>query len=125
MAVENPVHFKIGYEDSLDAKKNILYSQVSLLNLVKIVKRYKAWRAGELEIKSQLFKSMGEMDLSIKKAKSYLPYLKMPEEEKAPAEPQPKKGKKETAAVKNDSDADDELNSQLQNIQDRLNSLSQ
>jgi hypothetical protein len=122
MVAENPVYFRIGYDESLDAKKDILYSEMSLLNMVKIIKRYKAWRVGELEIKSQLFKDMKELNLAMRKIKTSLPFLNMPEEKEEKEEPQ--KGKKGIKVVKKGEEADEELRFQLEDIQNKLNAIT-
>jgi hypothetical protein len=119
MADENPVYFKLEYDESLESKKDILYSDMSLLNLLKIIKRYEAIRLEELRIKSQVYKYAKELELAVKKMKSSLPLLKIPEKEKR------EELKKGADITRKREDFDDDLKSQLQEIQKRLNSLSQ
>jgi hypothetical protein len=118
MANENPVYLKLEYWESLEGKKDILNSEMSLLNLLKIIKKYSAIRTEELEIKSRVYRRMKELVLAMKKVKSSFPFVKVPE-----------KGKKEefeeeVYVTKKGEDFDEDLKSQLQEIQKRLDSLN-
>jgi hypothetical protein len=119
MIDENPVYFKLDYNESLESKKDILYSEMSLLSLLKIIKKYNVWRSGELEAKTQLYKRIKELELAVKKIKTSLPFLKIPEKEKK------EELKKEVKIIKKDEDLDYDLKLQLQEIQNKLDSLNQ
>lgn len=118
MADENPVYFKLEYGESLESKKDILYSEMSLLSLLKIIKKYNSWRSDEMVLKAQAYKQIKELGLLVKKMKSSLPFLKIPEKEKK------EELKKEVSTTRKKEDSDDALKSQLQEIQNRLDSLS-
>jgi hypothetical protein len=118
MADENPVYYRLGYDESLESKKDILYSEMSLLNLIKIIKKYNGIRAEELKARAQAFKKMKELELSVKKLNSALPFLKIPEKEKR------EELKKEVDTARKKEDFDEDLKLQLKDIQSRLDSLS-
>jgi hypothetical protein len=119
MVAENPVYFKLEYDESLESKKDILYSEISLLNLLKIIKKYNTIRSEELKIKSQVYTSIKELNLAMKKMKSSLPFLKIPEKEKR------EELKKEVDITRKREDFDYDLKSQLQEIQNKLDFLNQ
>ena len=47
-------HVKFEYEETLNAKKNLLYSELNLLQTAKRVRNYKLLRKKELELKNRL-----------------------------------------------------------------------
>jgi hypothetical protein len=118
MVDENPVYFKLEYDESLESKKDILYSEMFLLNLLKIIKKYNAVRFEELKVKSQAYKGIKELNLTVKKMKSSFPFLKIPEKEKR------EELEKEVDIIRKRENFDDNLKSQLQEIQKKLDSLS-
>ena len=117
---ENPVYFKLGYDESINSKKDLLFSELSFLTILKIMKRYNLLRTEELKIKSEMYKIMRELDVSMQKTKSVFPFLKIPErarrKEIIKIEP--------TEGIKSPEETFDEnLEAQLRNIQARLNSI--
>jgi len=74
MEKENPVYLKLGYYESLGAKRDILSSQASLLNVIKIMRRYNSLREEELRIKANLHKQIKELNSKVKETKSYFPF---------------------------------------------------
>ncbi len=117
MDEQNPVYLRLRYNESLESKKNILSSEISLLNIIKIARRYHSFRIEELRIKDDLYKSIKKLGLLIRKSKSTLPFLKPPQkkEEEKPVL------KKEKIKVK--QNVDEKLESQLKDIQEKLKSM--
>lgn len=118
---ENPVHLKLGYYESLEAKRDLLSSEMSFLNLLKIMKRYNALRLEEMRLKSELYKAIRELDLSLKKTKSSFPFIKIPESAK-----REEIVKRETFSrqIKPTREIlDENLESQLKSIQDKLRAI--
>lgn len=76
---ENPVYLKLGYDESIKSKKDLLFSELSILTILKIMKRYNLLRTEELRIKSEIYRLTRELDLSMRKTKSVFPFLKIPE----------------------------------------------
>jgi len=127
MEGENPVYLKFGYYESLGAKRSVLSSQVSLLNLVKIMRRYNTLRKEELRIKSNLSKSIKELNAKVKETKSYFPFFEIPAKLRR-KEPKIEREKTiqriETPETKPATEKyDRSLESELQHIQNRLREI--
>ena len=116
MEEENPLYFGMDSYESVEAKKNLLSAEMFLLNMIKIIRRYNLLRAEELGIKFQIYKSVKKLDAAVKKTNSSFPFLKIPQ----------KTGeelvRKEAKTIKEKFDED--LESQLREIQERLKSIS-
>jgi len=114
MTKENPVYFKLEYSESIESKKDILSTEVSLLNLIKYLKRYNSLRTEEFKVKSQIYGAIKKMNLNMRKTQSSFPFLKIPNVIK-----RDNITKKEIPKEKFDQD----LESELREIQNRLASL--
>lgn len=128
MEKENPVYLKLGYYEGLGAKREMLSSQVSLLNLVKIMRRYNTLRQEELRMKSRIYKEIKELNAKVKETKSYFPFFEIPEKlrkrehiikvkKEEPVKTIPLEKKIEIKK------ADIDLEMQLKDIQDRLKAI--
>jgi hypothetical protein len=116
MEQKNPVYVKMGYDESLESKKNILSTEVSLLNLIKSIKAYHYIQLQELKIKAEIYKTIKELNLTMRKTKSAFPFFKIPET----------KSRREisvTREVITKEKVDNNLESELREIQNRLASL--
>lgn len=120
MKEKNPVYLRLGYDESIKSKKDLLFSELSLLTILKRIKTYNALRSEELRLKSDMYKAIRELDISIRRTKSTFPFLKIPERVK----------RKEIAKIESVEEIkpvreifDEDLESQLKNIQERLKSI--
>jgi len=113
---ENPVYIQLGYDESIESKKDFLSSELFLLNIIKIIKRYNSLRMQELDIKSQMYKAVRDLDASIRKMKSAFPFIKIPEKTRR------EEIMKIEAPIRREN-FDENLESQLRNIQDKLKSM--
>jgi len=117
----DPVYLKLEYDEAVKTKKDLLLSELSLLTILKIIKEYNTLRAEELRLKSNIYKAIRELDMSIRKTKSSFPFLKIPEKLK----------RKEIAKIESAEEIkpmkemifDEDLESQLKSIQERLKSI--
>jgi len=117
----DPVYLKLEYDEAVKTKKDLLLSELSLLTILKIIKEYNTLRAEELRLKSNIYKAIRELDMSIRKTKSSFPFLKIPEKLK----------RKEIAKIESAEEIkpmkemifDEDLESQLKSIQERLKSM--
>ena len=116
MEQKSPVYFKIEYENSIDSKKEVLSTEVSLLNLLKTIKRYHAIRIEELKIKTEISRSIKHLDSYIKRSKSSFPFFKVPKTKRKEYIPL------ETKMPLEKEDTD--LETELKAIQEKLNSLN-
>ncbi|VVB82315.1 Uncharacterised protein [uncultured archaeon] len=113
----NPVYVKLEYNESLESKKDLLSSEISFLNLIKIMRRYNALRQEEFLIKLKIDRSLKALDLAVKKTKSTFPFLKIPKQAR-----REEINKKEIVTINKES-FDRDLESQLRDIQERLISI--
>jgi hypothetical protein len=117
MSDENPVYLKLEYDESLESKRDILSSEMFLLNIIKIIKRYDSLREEELELKNQLYKNIKEFNTLLKKARVSFPFLKLPENLKR------EDIRTDSREIKKGKYADEDLESQLRQIQEKLRDM--
>lgn len=119
MTSENLIHIKLEYGEALQLKRDILSTEMGLLKTAKIIRIYGNSRSEELRLKLILYKKIREVKINIGKLQKILPKLKVPEilkrDEKNEFSSKPKTRKR--------TYSDDSLESQLQEIQNRLNEL--
>lgn len=112
---DSPLYFGIGRYESIESKKNLLSSEMSVLNIIKIARKYHALRKEEMEIRNRIYKTIKELDIALKKTKASFPFLKIPERAKR------EEIKKEIKIEK--QDFDENLEIELRKIQERLKSI--
>jgi hypothetical protein len=111
---ENPVYVRLGYYESIESKKNLLSSEMSLLNIIKIARRYNSLKQEELDLKNKIYKAVRELDASLRRTRDTFPFFKVPQITK-------KEEVKKEIVTKDRYDKDLEL--QLKEIQDKLKSI--
>jgi len=111
---DNLVYAKFEYYEALESKRDILSAEMSVLNVMKRMRKYHSLRIKELDKKKQLVKEVKELEMSIKKSRASLPMTEVQ-----------KKIKREEFEIKPSKikSADNDLEYQLREIQDRLKSL--
>lgn len=117
MSSENVIHIRLDYVEALKAKRSILSSELSSLNIAKRIARYRAIRMEELGLKSRLYGKMKEAKLNIKKLQSILPNPKVPRLVRR--EQAMEKNLEKDEILHNEGD----IESQLREIQRRLERL--
>ena len=117
MKNENLIHVKLEYGEALQSKKDVLSSEMNLLRIAGIIKKYRIFRLEELKIKSKLHRKIKEVITNMGKIQIILPELKIPEILKKTEETE------EPEIQIKEKKYDANLESQLQEIQDKLNSL--
>jgi len=119
MTSENSIYLKLENREALQLKKDLLITEMGLLKIAKIIRNYGYFRSEELRLKLVLSKKMREVKMNIGKLQKVLPKLKVPEilrkgeETHHPTKPEMKKS----------IPIDESLETQLQEIQNRLNEL--
>jgi len=117
MAAEDVVHIRVEYDEAINGKRGVLSSELYALRAAKAINRYHALRVAELNVKNKIYMKMKETRATIKQIQSFLPVPRIPkiirrtQKEELQAEAKP------TAATEN-------IESQLSEIQKRLNALS-
>lgn len=117
---KDPVYIKLEYDESVQSKKELLLLELSLLTLLKEIKRYSSLRLEELSMKSSLYKTIRELSISMKKTMSTFPFLKIPEQAKRNEIIRKEKPKE---IIQTKEIFDEDLESQLKSIQDRLKTI--
>ena len=123
---ENLNQLKFNYDEALNSKRDILYSQRSLITIAKIIKNYLSLKDQELNVKLELHKKLRETSTGIRKLQKLIPDVKIPkilrkegyEGEEDKKEEFRKPIKKEKYPV-----YDNDIESQLQEIQGKLQNL--
>lgn len=113
---KNPVYIRFGYDEAIESKKEVLSSEMSLLNIMKIMRRYNSLRNEELKMKTQMYKMVKDLNIAVRKTRTAFPFLKIPQKAK-----REEVVNKEVTIPKEHFDAD--LEAQLKDIQERLKSI--
>jgi len=78
MKEENLIHIKLDYGEVLQSKKDILYTEMDLLRILKIIKKYRASRMKELELKLEIQSTLKEIKRGINYIETAFPKIKVP-----------------------------------------------
>ncbi len=119
---EDLIHIKLEYEEGVESKKDILYSEMELLKIAKVIKRYHVLRLEELNNKINLCNKIKDTKKDITKLNSILPLLKIPSILKKEEMHEKEKPEEITKQVK-EKHYDLSIESQLQEIRDKLQAL--
>ena len=124
---EKLIHIKFEYEEAVQAKKDILFSQANLLRMAKAMKNYNTFRSEELKLKIKAHKKIKELLTDIGKLQQIVPKIKIPEILQKNFE-EDFEGSKEKSSVKIKIPAektryDKDIETQLAEIQEKLRSL--
>lgn len=114
---ENLIYVKLDYQEAIQSKKDVLLSEMGILKISKIIKRHHFLRLKESNLKLKLSKRIKEINMNIRKLQANLPKIKIPEILKKDSE--------EIGNIEKTKEIqyDKSLELQLQQIQDKLNSL--
>jgi len=120
MAEKNSlIHIKLESEEAVTSRTAILSSQIILLKILKKVSEYKDYRAKEFELKSQMYNKIRELRITIGNLEKVLPKLKLPKTLKK----QEEKKEPQYAPQKKKTPYDFNIETQLQEIQRKLDAL--
>ena len=61
----NPVHVKLEYNEALNAKKTLLYSEMDFLNLLKNLRRYSIIKKEQEKVKQMLNRELRKIELEV------------------------------------------------------------
>lgn len=107
------IHVRTEYEEALQGKKELLSTQVNLLELLKKLKNYKILRKRELILKTKLKKSLSSLNSEINQTYGFFPAQETAES----IEIKKTETKEETARQKG-------IEKELQDIREKLAKLS-
>jgi len=121
----SPVHIKLENNEAVETKRNVLIAEMNLLKILKIMRKYQILKAKELKLKEKMRLNMNSSIINIGKLQHMLPKGKMPhilkEDEEAKRKIQTYKPKDKKAEL--EKKRYDDLELELQQIQEKLNSL--
>ena len=117
---EHFLHLKFEYNEALESKRDILYSEKTLISMGRKIKGYGMLRSEELKLKAKLQKKIMEAVNVMKKIHKIMPKVKIPEmlregENRAFSKP---------VVKRKTDDVDSDIEFQLQEIQRKLNALN-
>lgn len=121
---DNLIHVRFEYEEALEAKKDILSSEMGILKISRIMKKYHLLRIDEFRNKTKLLKKITELKSSITGLQQALPKIKIPrilEKEISEKEKEPERIKKIREEKYGEEEGD--LESQLRKIQEKLREI--
>lgn len=118
MPSENLIHIKLEREEALEAKRDILASQIVLLKILKRINNYRVHRARESELRLTLNKKIKELKAGIGNLQRTLPQLKVPKVLNKGANIEEKRAAKTSVGIQDLS-----IEGQLQEIQRKLDDL--
>jgi len=78
------IHLRLEADEALDSRRNLLLTEINLLNLRKIISEYLKLRKEEFLKKQELKKKLKELVNDINKLKEELPKTRLPKIEKKP-----------------------------------------
>ena len=115
---DNFIHVKLEYGEVLTSKKEILASEMDIINIMKSMGRYVFLRQKELDLKSQFYREIKKIVINLRLLETSLPHIRVPKM----LMPEVEKQKPEEKKIKTMSE--DGLESQLRDIQRKLRSIS-
>lgn len=124
---EDAVHIKLDIQEGIQSRKDVLSTMVSLLKMIQVMKNYHQLRSKELEIKIEMRKRLKLLRSHLSETERKFPKLKIPEllkEEKIEEKEERRKIVKIPIREKIEEKPKDDIESQLQDIQSKLRSIS-
>ena len=118
MDSKNVMHVKLEFDEAKEGKKDVLSMELNILHMLNTIKEYHGLRLEELKNKKKLRKKLRKISASITKMKHVIPKVNMPKKNISEETPI-KTSKKSSTDLKGKS----EIEIQLQDIQDRLDSI--
>ena len=115
MADKKLIHVRLEYEDAIQSKKDVLSSEMDLLKIIQTMKRYHEIRSEEFRLKIKLYRQIKTLLAEIRRLQKELPKLEIPQILK---EHETKEISSKEKHISNDN-----IESQLIKIQEKLNSL--
>jgi len=120
MKKENLVYVKLEYEEAKNSKTKLLSSEINLIKILRVIKKYNALRMEELKLKDKLKKRINSFNANIKKIENSLPEI---ESKDIPRRTTKRHEEVITKIKENKSKYDSLMEEELKQIQEKLASL--
>ena len=122
------VHIKLEQPEAIEIKRDVLNSEMDLIKIIRIMRKYKILRMRELRLKEKLRKNMSTSVTNIKKLQIMLPKGRMPkidhgEEEEKDVLKKVKTYTPKDQKAEQDKKRFDSLEMELSDIQSKLRAL--
>ena len=122
------VHIKLEQPEAIEIKRDVLNSEMDLIKIIRIVRKYKILRMRELRLKEKLRKNMSTSVTNIKKLQIMLPKGRIPkidhgEEEEKDVLKKVKTYTPKDQKAEQDKKRFDSLEMELSDIQSKLRAL--
>ncbi len=122
------VHIKLEQPEAIEIKRDVLNSEMDLIKIIRIIRKYKILRMRELRLKEKLRKNMSTSVTNIKKLQIMLPKGRMPkidhgEEEEKDVLKKVKTYTPKDQKAEQDKKRFDSLEMELSDIQSKLRAL--
>lgn len=122
---EEIIHVKLEYLEAYEEKRNLLSSEMSFLRIARSLKNYQSLRQEELSVKLRIVKKINEVNVYIRKMEMLLPKIRIPEIlQKSERESNEMEKLERKIKISRDKHDVSSIESQLQEIQDKLKQLS-
>ena len=122
-AKANPLHVRMDYKEALESKKDILLSKANLVRISNVMKNYHKLRTMELKKKVSLHLLVRHLSTTIIQMEKVFPEVKIPRFMKAEHPHQDSESVFHFERHGMNEKSTNDLDSQLREIQERLNSL--
>jgi len=120
MTKENLIHVKINYDEAVDSKREILSLQMHFLKILRAIKNFGYLRTEEINQKTNFSKKIKSIKSDINKIQVLLPKSDIPEKYKKKPEIKHKEIKERLIEKR---EAEDDLDIQLREIQEKLRAI--
>ena len=123
---ENLIHLKFNYDEALNSKRDILYSERNLITIAKIINNYLSLKTQGLDVKLKFHKKLKETGTGIRKLQKLIPDVKLPKilrKDEYEGEENKKEELRKPISKKKYPVYDNNIESQLQEIQEKLRNL--
>jgi len=109
------MHIKMGYDEAMSLKREILFSEVHFIKMLQKLQRFTLLRTEEFLLREALMRSLHEMRSDITFFEKHLPKLR--------EAPSPQKKSAQQKVQEQPKKYDSALEIQLEEIKQKLNSL--
>lgn len=120
---EKIIHVKLEYPEAVQSKKDVLGTQMDLLEVLKTLKRYHLIRMQEMKTKEFLYKKIKMLKTNLTKLKTTFPKVKLPEIITHDENYEEKKELKKIKEISGKDKKTNDIERELAEIQRKLKSL--
>ena len=121
---ENFIHLKFEHEEVIQSRRDLLTSEIDLINVAKSFERFMALRALELKTKAKLVRELKRIETDIKKLEKGMPEVEIPKILKQGTPKKREQKEEDIEGFKIKTPKSNDLESQLMEIQRKLKELS-